>query len=136
MAKKLEWNDQYSVGVAEIDAQHKELFAVINELVGYVNDPIKPGQVNQIMDQLINYKKLHFATEEKYFRQFNFSGRVEHEAEHRGFEKKIEEIVGQYGNKPVEMSFVLVDFLEDWLISHLLTMDQKYIECFKNNGLK
>ena len=33
MSKKLEWEDKYSVGVEEIDSQHKRMFATINELL-------------------------------------------------------------------------------------------------------
>jgi hemerythrin len=29
-----------------------------------------------------------------------------------------------------------MDFLEDWLIDHLMTVDQEYETCFKNHGLK
>ncbi len=36
----------------------------------------------------------------------------------------------------MEMSFELIDFLEDWLIGHVKTSDQKYVQCFKDNRLE
>jgi hemerythrin len=36
----------------------------------------------------------------------------------------------------IDFAFDLIDFLEDWLINHLLDMDQKYKKCFHDHGLK
>ena len=36
----------------------------------------------------------------------------------------------------IEFAFELVDFLEDWLINHLMIVDRKYIKCFHEHGLK
>ena len=32
MADKIEWNDEYLLGILEIDNQHKKLVAIANEL--------------------------------------------------------------------------------------------------------
>jgi len=34
--KKIEWNDEYLLGVPEIDKQHKKLIAIANELYDVV----------------------------------------------------------------------------------------------------
>jgi len=60
--------------VREIDEQHKLLIETINELVNVVaSNPSKEGLMS-IIENLINYKKIHFATEERYFEEFNFVG--------------------------------------------------------------
>jgi len=57
----MKWNDAYSVGVEEIDNQHKGLVNNLNELfdamsIGKANDVL-----GKILDQLIRYAQIHFA---------------------------------------------------------------------------
>ena len=42
----------------------------------------------------------------------------------------------KYPEPTIDFAFELVDFLEDWLINHLMTVDQKYVKCFHDHGLK
>ena len=132
---KLLWKDEYSVNVKEIDDQHKQLFNVINNLIQIITDIPKEETVKEIITEIVKYKAIHFATEEKYFHQFNFEGTAEHEAAHRMFNQRVEEIQSLHKDDYISMAFDLVDFLEDWLLKHLINMDQKYKQCFKDNGL-
>lgn len=134
--KKLEWDEQYSVGVAEIDNQHQLMFKTINELFEAINNKITAEKINSIIESLINYKIYHFATEEKYFKEFAYENATEHIAKHQEFNKKIEQLSGKYHKNSIDLAFELVDFLEDWLVDHLMIEDQKYINCFKEHGLK
>ena len=134
--KKLEWEDKYSVGVAEIDKQHQLMFATINELLEAINTNSAAEYLDHIIKSLVEYKTSHFATEEKYFQEFNYEGAAEHIAEHQDFNNKLTALQNQYAKNTTEFAFALVDFLEDWLINHLLDADQKYKECFLAHGLK
>ncbi|MEI6379200.1 MAG: bacteriohemerythrin [Candidatus Falkowbacteria bacterium] len=134
--KQLVWEDKYSVGVEQIDNQHKKMFAVINDLVSAINSKPTEEKLSAIIKSLIEYKKFHFATEEKYFKEFNYDGAADHIAKHHEFSQKLEEIESKYVGDVVGLAFELVDFLEDWLIEHLMIIDQKYVPCFKAHGLK
>ena len=134
--KKLQWEDSYSVGVNEIDKQHRVIIEVINELITEIS--AKPSEENivGIIHKLLNYKDYHFKTEEKYFDMYNFEGADEHKKEHIKFGEKIAEMEKEYKEDVIKLAFELVDFLEDWLINHLINKDQEYVECFKRAGLK
>lgn len=134
--KKLKWEDKYAVGVAEIDHQHKFMFAAINQLLDILSSQTKTENLKAVVKSIIEYKTAHFATEEKYFKKFNYSGAKEHIAKHREFNEKLTELQKKHPEYSIEFAFDLVDFLEDWLIDHLMIMDQKYRECFSSNGLK
>ncbi len=134
--KKLEWDAKYSVGVEEIDNQHKVMFATINELVDAISEAPTREKISRIVEELVAYKKFHFATEEKYFKQFNYAGAEEHIQRHREFSAKLDDLSKQFADDPIQLAFNLVDFLEDWLIYHLMNADQKYKECFHEHGLK
>ncbi len=134
--KELIWDNKYSVGVVEIDDQHKRMFSVINELLSAIDTGTTNEHLGHIIDGLINYKKFHFETEEKYFKEFNYDGAEEHIGRHQEFNDKLVSLSAVYPEYNVEFAFKLVDFLEDWLIEHLMVVDQKYVKCFSEHGLK
>jgi hemerythrin-like metal-binding protein len=136
MLNKLVWDDKYSVGVQVIDNQHKEMFKTINELIVILESMPTKEQVDKIIDSLVAYKKFHFATEEKYFDEFGYDGAEDHKNKHNEFSAKLELLTVESNGDSVELAFKLVDFLEDWLIDHLMVVDQKYASCFKEHGLK
>ena len=133
---KLEWDNKYSVGVEVIDQQHQKMFTTINELIDTVSNYPTKEKVMGVVASLVEYKKFHFATEEKYFKDFNFDGADDHIAKHQQFSDKLVEIQNESGDDYVLFAFKLVDFLEDWLIDHLMTTDQLYKDCFAAHGLK
>lgn len=134
--QKLEWDEKYSVDVELIDSQHKQLIKTINDLISVMNRNPVEGGLKGIIKTLIESKKNHFETEEKYFKEFNFEGAEKHMAEHRFFTKKIEEIENRSNGDETILAFELFDFLGDWLIDHIMTVDHQYKECFKSHGLE
>ncbi len=133
---KLEWDERYSVGIQVIDNQHKTMFLTINKLIDVVgNDPDKE-ELKEIIQSLLEYKKLHFTTEERYFEKAHYAGAPEHIEAHKKFGERLAEIQEKCGEDVIMLTFELVDFLEDWLIDHLMNMDQKYKEPLRVAGLK
>jgi len=131
----LEWKDEYSVNVKEIDDQHKELFRIINILITEVALLKNEGKMKGIIADIVKYKVAHFATEEKYFKEFNYDGAEDHIQKHQAFTKGLEEIATKFSNDTIGLAFAVTDYLEDWLITHLLGTDHKYIKCFNDHGL-
>ena len=130
------WEEKYSVGVKLIDDQHKMMFETINTLIDILGGVPQKNEIDEIISKLVEYKKFHFATEEKYFDDFNYENAEEHKAKHRDFNNKLDELVAKNKDDSIILAFGLIDFLEDWLLDHLITEDQKYVECFAKNGLK
>jgi hemerythrin len=133
---KLLWEEKYSVGVKLIDDQHKMMFETINTLIDILGGVPQKNEIDEIISKFVEYKKFHFATEEKYFDDFNYENAEEHKAKHRDFNNKLDELVAKNKDDSIILAFGLIDFLEDWLLDHLITEDQKYVECFAKNGLK
>lgn len=132
----VEWNINMSVGVKEIDDQHKTFVGIMNDLYNHFNKG--DLQMNAIMDivkQLENYSKFHFATEEKYFDMFDYEGAEEHKKVHQDLLRRFMEIKGLIEKEGSEKITDLIDFLEDWLVNHLEIYDKKYTKCFHEHGL-
>ena len=136
----LEWKKEYSMEVEEIDNQHKKLIGFINELSDATQSGSAHDTCSKIVGELLDYTVYHFSTEEKYFREFNYEDAEPHIKEHEAFKERI----GAFKTKVdesnegdmVELIFEMLDFLEDWLVSHLLHVDKRYVKCFKEHGLK
>jgi hemerythrin len=131
----IKWKNEYSVNVEEIDGQHKEYLKLVNELYDAINTQKTRENLSKIIGRLIEYADFHFSTEEKYFREFKYPLAKEHIIEHRKFSEKMDELSKKHKNKEIEISFELVDYLEDWLVDHLAKQDKKYTKCFNDNGL-
>ena len=132
----IEWKPEYSVDIESIDNQHKKFIEVIENLYSAIQKNETDEKIEEIFGNLKDYIKIHFSTEEGYFEKFNYENSEEHKNEHINFKKRIEELMGNKKESRLKISLELIDFLEDWLINHLISQDQKYKKCFKENGLK
>lgn len=136
MENAFEWSEEYSVHNTLIDEQHKQLFKIIYELFAAIKSQSTKEKIGEILTKLIEYAGYHFATEEKYFKLFDYENADEHIQEHEKFADKMQELQKRYVSHEAEVSFELIDFLEDWLVDHIHDADQKYVECFTSHGLK
>jgi hemerythrin-like metal-binding protein len=132
---KIIWTDDLSVGVDAIDEQHKHFISLINKLYDAVDKETTHESIKGLLSELEEYAKYHFETEEKYFKEFNYSGAEEHIREHRNLTKRLDHLIAdeEKGKKTVVIETIY--FLEDWLKNHLAKQDKKYVDCFKDHGL-
>lgn len=132
----LKWEEKYSVGIKSIDQQHNQIFELINKLL----ESLKQGKASSVTTQIIleleNYAVIHFQKEEFFFQRFNYEGAAEHIQEHRLFVTKIKALKADITSGKTVISFELLHFLKNWIEHHILTIDQKYSECFLKNGLR
>ena len=132
----INWNDNLSVKVAEIDQQHQRLIAMINDLT----DAIKQGKgsvvAREILRELISYAELHFQTEETYFERFGYPEIDSHKKEHADFIQQISDFSKGTVKKELSLSITVLQFLGDWLVNHILGTDKAYSAFFNEKGLK
>lgn len=136
MTDYFQWKDNYELGIKEIDAQHQYFVSLINKLY----NEILLGSAHKTLDEtfveLINYAEEHFQTEERYFKEFSYIESEAHIDEHHHLKNSLTAMQTNFINQKNDMSFDLIDFLEDWLINHIETVDRRYVACFQENGVK
>lgn len=121
----VKWQDNYSVGMAEIDEQHKALFSTINRLWTAIIGKGEPGVALALLDELERYTASHFLAEEAFMRQAGFPDFERHRVLHETFVLRIVQeraAITEGGH----LSLDLLHFLKDWLIEHILVEDQRY----------
>jgi hemerythrin-like metal-binding protein len=132
----IDWRESMTVGVKEIDDQHKKLIETMEKLNEAIIKHEVDENLTQTFDGLFEYMNIHLATEEAYFDQFHYPEAAEHKAAHDFFRKRIGEMHNNIDKNIRELSIELVSFLEFWLVGHIMIMDQRYVQCFHENGLK
>lgn len=132
----INWTDSLSVGVSEMDNQHKRLIAMINDL----SEAMKMGKgkeaLGKILSGLIIYTQTHFTAEEKYFEKYNYPLAPSHRREHATFVKKVSEVKTAFDAGKLSVTVETMNFLRDWLKNHIMGTDQKYTQFFNEKGLR
>lgn len=135
--KIIRWDDNtYSIGIDEIDDQHKNLVELINQL----NEASLTGkteiEIGDTIRKMYYYTDYHFETEENYFRKFNYPETTTHLKEHKLFLKKVLQFRREYEDGGELIFDEVFSFLKNWLLNHILVSDKKYVALFKENGVK
>lgn len=123
----LTWNDDYRIGIEEVDHQHQGLVDMINGLDAAINETQSTEAVSRLLSDLKSYTHYHFATEEHLMREQgcpNAHLRL-HLRQHRDFERSLDQFARAYSVSGSVAAGSLLEFLLKWLMSHILGSDKE-----------
>ncbi len=123
----IQWKERYNIGYKEIDAQHKDLLDLLNELIDLVGASGDSEVVVGIFHRLCEYVLTHFATEERYMRACEYPQLAEHEALHATFVQKLLELNRTYDPADPHLLQETLEFLKQWYLDHILKADMDYV---------
>jgi len=128
MATVMVWKPSLSVGVAEIDAQHQELFSRVNNLLEATSHGQGKDEVGKLLDFLASYVSEHFATEERYMEAWRFPDAPGHKLLHQRFRQTVQGLKAHLESQSVTSLFVILVQKEvcDWLLQHVAKADMEY----------
>jgi hemerythrin-like metal-binding protein len=128
----MQWSPDLETGIEFIDNQHKMLCAYINTLNRAVQQNTIPMVGYDIVSNLKSYTANHFNTEEQYFTRTGYPTVTEHIQAHRNFVEKVEAVESQLNaGKFQQVGQDLLEFLKNWLLSHIKVTDQQYVPFVK-----
>ena len=120
----LQWTTALSVGVPEIDAQHRELFGRVDALLDAMlaNDRSVSARTLAFLRE---YAAVHFGAEEALMRELDYPGLASHAAEHQAFTAEVDDLGRQLEREGTSAALLLE--LErrvcDWLRDHVYFTD-------------
>ena len=129
------WDESYSVRVAKCDEDHKKLFVLLNSVHEAMKAGNASGTLQRVVGELSDYAKFHFAGEEALLDKTKYSGLAQHRAEHRQFEKRVDQFRQDLQEGKMGQSIELVAFLKDWLHNHIKQVDRQYSAHLNAQGI-
>lgn len=136
MRRFIEWTDNLSVGIQEVDEQHKVLIELINELYDAMIKGASKEFNGNILNRLIKYSQTHFTVEESMMRVVEYGGYDTHKKGHDDFIVNLESLKQKYNNGQMHISMELMNFLKDWLSNHIMKTDKEYVPYYLKKGVK
>ena len=119
----IEWSDMYSIGIEELDAHHKKLIELLNKSYALILKENIQCELSQLLDELIEYAKYHFASEEKLMQRYNYPSIDSHMIEHFNFSNKVLTYQKESKDGKKYVTIDIFDFINHWLMDHELNID-------------
>jgi hemerythrin len=132
----LNWTDKLSVGVKSFDDQHTVLIETLNELHAAMMKGQARAVVGSLLHTLVNYTREHFAAEEAMMESTKYPALATHRNRHRELTKQVEEYVARYEKNDLTLSLHLLQFLSDWLSTHIQGEDHAYGPWMNEHGVQ
>lgn len=136
MAQLVVWTDELSVGVQELDDQHKALIDMLNSL----GEAIHSGRSRQvrvaIFNKLIEYTQVHFTAEEGMMHTACYPRYEEHKKEHERLVAHVLQFREKLASGQALASTELLMFLRRWLTDHIMKADKAYEKHLRKAGAK
>ena len=124
----MKWTKEFSVGIQEIDEQHKTLADCVTAIEHAVAGQERWLIVHSTLIRAADFARIHFAVEESLMRIHAYPRLEEHISEHRRFSKHLDEL--QHKALTVDVSEEMIVFIRGWLETHVPTHDKPYAAHF------
>ena len=122
------FTDKYKTGIEIVDEEHKKLFEIIGNIYKTIETDLlhdKFDAIMDIVDELREYTRVHFADEENYMRKIGYDGLAYQEILHQNFIDKLSELdLDDVDDNQEAYLYDFLGFLQNWLINHILKVDK------------
>lgn len=123
----LTWRKEYSVGLDEIDADHKLLLKYSKEIITALEEGKQSNELLPLVKTLIDYTRIHFTKEEKIFKDANYSESISHCLKHSLLIEQVEQLNEQCAKEMSKTKAASITrFLKRWILLHIMLEDRKY----------
>ena len=122
------WNDMLATGHAVMDADHKNLVKLFNQLTDSVKKRKGKIACSNLLDKIIEHTKAHFELEELLMAEHHYPKTGQHTAEHALLMKQAHNYKAKFEAGSPGSHIPLIHFPEDWLTFHILAADKELTE--------
>jgi hemerythrin len=124
----IDWSDEYSIGIAKIDAQHKFFFEAVHRLHKECLANQGEEVVLETLVFLENYVRGHFQAEEAFMREHEYPRIEGHGKLHLEFLKRYLELIGEFKKSGPSQCLAerTGEFVQGWLVDHIAKADRAY----------
>ena len=119
-----EWNDEFSVGIAEIDSEHRELFRIAEELHEGILNGTTEDDLGVVYSRLAEQTRAHFEKEDAILRKQGRPNIEQTSKDHLRLTQKVEALGRRLEKRQTRLDMETLRFLRTWLDHHI--RDTKY----------
>ena len=120
---QIEWRQEFSIGIAQVDQEHESLIAQINKLYEQLGLPLDTITIEAMLDDLAADISTHFALEELLMQEADFAEYADHKKDHEHLLDQIHDLKFDFSEDPDAGRELLVNGLSDWFSNHFRTYD-------------
>ena len=121
----IEWNDEFNLGIEEVDSEHRALVALINALHDAMSAGARHAQIVECMAKIYALVAAHFAREEAFMREARYMAYAEHKEDHEVLLDDLSDMLdgvrhgGEYADARLSAD------LQYWFSAHFRTHDAR-----------
>jgi hemerythrin len=124
---EIAWSDSLSVGVPEMDEEHRQFIARVNELNKAIIECEDKISVGRRMKLMLTQAAEHFAHEEKLLDQSRFPQAAAHRAKHAELMAQFDRAMKEFEESDLSFIWALKGLsMKQRLVEHLLQEDMQY----------
>jgi hemerythrin len=121
--KDLVLDHMLTIGIDEIDDDHKKLVNLFNILNHSLTEGPTTDYVEAVLEELINCTVWHFSHEERLMLKYGYDRFEDHKAEHKDLIESARELQQKFIQTGKLDEREDLEFLERWLTEHILVAD-------------
>lgn len=134
--EKILWDKSFSVGVRELDEQHKQIIIMVNTLIEMNNTKVDSEIISDTLTKMTQYAIGHFEKEEQYMLEYGYPEYSFQRSQHQEFKRKTVNFCMETMVHNVTVPLEIFTYLRSWWTNHILKEDLKYEKFFNERGLK
>jgi hemerythrin len=133
----IEWRDSLSIGVTEIDNQHKQLLSHFDQLLKACEAGKGLVELKTLLGFLDGYVVKHFNDEESIQRLRKYPDYAAHKKEHESFIERLKLLKQEINNEGIALHHLMEtnNLLLKWLLHHISTVDVQLGKFLKSLGM-
>jgi hemerythrin-like metal-binding protein len=129
------WDKRLETGHAKIDEQHRSLVEIVNRLHEAMKQGKGKGEVEGILVFLKDYTVTHFRMEEDLMARHQYGGAARHKQIHADLVKEVADLVEKFQAGKGTLTLAVMNFLEDWLVTHIQGEDYRFAQDLRGKGI-
>jgi hemerythrin len=129
----IQWDPSMATGVDTLDAQHKQLIAWLNDLLGAMSQGRGRAEIQGLLDQLGGYAASHFGHEEECMARYECPAAAQNASAHKDFIATFSAFKAEFENDGATAHLVVrvENELLRWLVTHIKRTDTQLLPCIK-----
>lgn len=116
------------VGVAKVDAQHKELVNRLNAVTSMGVQSVTKEETQKTLDLLGSYIVKHFGDEEALQRECSYPKYEAHKQQHQIYIAEFEKLKREFNTNGISAKFTLDlnNSIINWIVRHIKSVDVEF----------